>query len=352
MSIYQVFSLLIIFGMTSALSAFIAFSTNRSLLRYKNTKRLWDDSLISAIYLPLQLAVWLWGLSLFSEIVISVSNTQFILPALFKTREAGTVFLFSWFLYRFVTNIEFNYRKNVTLYESKLDQTTVDALSKILKILILFFTALFSLKYFFNMSLTGLWTITGAGSIIVGFAAKDMLANFFGAMMIYFNRPFSIGDLIQTPNKEVEGIIEHIGWRATRIRTLEATTVYVPNSVFSTVSVENRTRRTHRRISEIIEIQYGDLDKLNNITAYIEQMLSEHPKIDRTKLYYANILELGASCIRVRIYAYTHEIDDKLFQEIKQDILIKTMLLIQKSGAQLPSNVQSIQLINYRPINP
>ena len=97
-------------------------------------------------------------------------------------------------------------------------------------------------------SISGVLAFGGIGGIAVGFAAKDLLANFFGGLMIYLDRPFSVGDWIRSPDKNIEGTVEEIGWRLTRIRTFDKRPLYVPNSTFTQISVENPSRMLNRRI--------------------------------------------------------------------------------------------------------
>ena len=110
----------------------------------------------------------------------------------------------------------------------------------------------------FDYSVSGLLAFGGIGGIAVGFAAKDLLANFFGGLMIYLDRPFSVGDWIRSPDKEIEGTVEDIGWRLTRIRTFDKRPLYIPNSIFASISVENPSRMSNRRIYEKIGIRYDD----------------------------------------------------------------------------------------------
>ena len=82
----------------------------------------------------------------------------------------------------------------------------------------------------------------GIGGIAIGFAAKDLLANFFGALMIFLDRPFSIGDWIRSPDREIEGVVEDIGWRSTKIRTFDKRPLFIPNSAFASLTVENASK--------------------------------------------------------------------------------------------------------------
>ena len=87
-----------------------------------------------------------------------------------------------------------------------------------------------------GFSVSGVMAFGGIGGIAIGFAAKDLLANFFGALTIYLDRPFSEGDWIRSPDREIEGIVENIGWRLTVIRSFDKRPIYVPNSVFASIA--------------------------------------------------------------------------------------------------------------------
>ena len=104
------------------------------------------------------------------------------------------------------------------------------------------------------------------GGIAVGFAARDLLANLFGGLTIYLDRPFSVGDWIRSPDRQIEGVVERIGWRSTVVRRFDKRPLYVPNSVFSTVVVENPSRMTNRRIYETIGLRYDDARVVGAIT--------------------------------------------------------------------------------------
>ena len=147
----------------------------------------------------------------------------------------------------------------------EIDQTTIDAIAKLLRISVIiigFLIALQSIGY----SISGVLAFGGVGGIAVGFAARDLLANFFGGLMIYMDRPFNVGDWIRSPDKEIEGTVEKIGWRSTTIRTFDKRPLHVPNSIFSNISVENPSRMSNRRIKETIGIRYDDLSKMEKLS--------------------------------------------------------------------------------------
>src|SRR5690606_30903944 len=109
---------------------------------------------------------------------------------------------------------------------------TAKAISKLLKAAAII-TAMLVLLQSLGFSVSGVLAFGGIGGIAIGFAARDLLANFFGALMLYFDRPFAVGDWVRSPDREIEGTVEDIGWRLTRIRTFDQRPLYVPNSIFA-----------------------------------------------------------------------------------------------------------------------
>ena len=172
------------------------------------------------------------------------------------------------------------------------------------------------------------------GGLAVGFAAKDMLANFFGGLMIYLDRPFSVGDWIKSPDKEIEGTVEHIGWRLTRIRTFDKRPLFVPNGMFSTISVENPSRMTNRRIKAIINLRYDDANKIAIILKDIENMLGKHPAIDTEQTLMVNLVECASWSLNFMLYAFTKTTKWAEFQAVRQDVFIKVLEIVDSHGAE------------------
>ena len=145
-------------------------------------------------------------------------------------------------------------------------------------------------------SLSGILAFGGVGGLAVGFAAKDMLANFFGGWMIYVDKPFRVGDWISSPDRNIEGTVEYIGWRQTRIQTFARRPLYVPNATFMSISVENPSRMQNRRIKQCFGLRYGDNDKVNLILEDVRSYLRGHDGIDQVRTIMVNFYWLR--CIK------------------------------------------------------
>ncbi|VEC92282.1 MscS family inner membrane protein YnaI [Salmonella enterica subsp. enterica] len=137
------------------------------------------------------------------------------------------------------------------------------------------------------------------------YAGKDVLSNFFSGIMLYFDRPFSIGDWIRSPDRNIEGTVAEIGWRITRINTFDHRPLYVPNSVFSSISVENPGRMTNRRIKTVIGLRYEDADKIGLIVDAIRNMLQAHSDIDQKQTLLVYFNEFADSSLNIMVYCFT-----------------------------------------------
>ena len=176
------------------------------------------------------------------------------------------------------------------------------------------------------------------------FAAKDLLANFFGGLMVYLDRPFKVGDWVRSPDKEIEGTVEAIGWRLTTIRTFDKRPLYVPNSVFASISVQNPSRMSHRRILETVGLRYDDAKQLQKIIQDVKQMLLDHDDIDTTQTLIVNFNAFGSSSLDFFIYTFTKTTDWIRYHEVKQDVLFRVMEIVEKEGAEVAFPTSTVHL--------
>ena len=211
---------------------------------------------------------------------------------------------------------------------------TYEIVVRILKILVVVFTALIIMQEI-GLSISGLLAFGGVGGLIVGLAAKDLLSNFFGGMMIFFDRPFRVGEFIKSPDRNIEGIVEKIGWRLTVVRTFSKNVLYIPNTAFSSIIVENATRMSNRRINETIGIRYDDLNKITDIIQDVNNVLESNPDIDQTQKAKVYFKSFSASSCDFFIYAFTKTKDWEEFLRIKQDVLLKVAEIIEQHNAEI-----------------
>jgi MscS family membrane protein len=298
----------------------------------------WDDVIITAVERPLRLVLWL--LVIYLALEVQPVTTRFNdAPAM--VYYTGMVLLIAWFLHRLIFGIEQELLRQGA--GGSTDRATVRATAKLVRITLWLISALMVLQTL-GVSVSGLLAFGGIGGIAVGFAAKDLLANFFGGLSIYLDRPFTIGDWIRSPDKQIEGTVEDIGWRLTRIRTFDQRPLYVPNAAFSQISVENPSRMFNRRIYETIGIRYQDAGAMATIVDQVREMLEGHPEIDLTRTLIVNFVSFGPSSLDFFVYTFTRTTNWVEYHRVKQDVLLKILEIVHANGADVAFPTRTLHI--------
>lgn len=312
--------------------------------RAEKTSNPWDDAFIESARKPFRLLAWMIGILFAAEIVASQSDAE-IFTAIDPIRNVTIVATLAWFLIRFVREFEKAYIFRQNQKNEKVDLTTTHALTKLVRASI-FITAALVMLQTLGFSISGVLAFGGIGGIAVGFAAKDLLSNFFGGLMVYLDRPFQVGDWICSPDKEIEGTVEEIGWRQTRIRTFSKRPIYVPNSIFMNIIVENPSRMSHRRIYETIGLRYDDVGVVDDIVNDVKKMLLSHDEIDTDQTMIINFNEFNDSSVDFFIYTFTKTTNWLKFHEVKHEVLLKVHKIIEKHNAEVAFPTRTLQIEN------
>lgn len=302
------------------------------------TKNLWDDAVLDALRKPLSLIIWAMGIYLATQIIQSATQAV-IFNAMGGLRDAVVIAALAWFLVQLIAHGE----RNVLAKKENADKTTVNAMGKLLRLSVVVTAILVALQTL-GFSISGVLAFGGIGGIAIGFAAKDLLANFFGGLMIYLDRPFAVGDWIRSPDRDIEGTVEKIGWRLTLIRTFDKRPLYVPNSIFTQIAVENPQRMLNRRIYETIGLRYDDASKVREIVRRVKDMLTNHPEIDTGQTMIVNFNKFATSSMDFFIYTFTKTTNWIHYHEVKQDVLLKIVDIIEQQGAEIAFPTSTVHL--------
>ncbi|MGA7179012.1 MAG: mechanosensitive ion channel family protein [Thiobacillaceae bacterium] len=335
-------NVLIILGVVALANLVAYFLLRHAEHAAGRTANAWDDALITSAKHPLPVLIWVVGIAYAAQMVRQATDNpllNFVAPA----RDVGVIVSLAWFLFRLIRNVSRNILAERGRTGSEVDSTTVDALSKLARVALLVIATLVGLQTL-GFSITGILTFGGVGGIAVGFAAKDVLANFFGGLTIYTDRPFVVGEWIRSPDKDIEGTVEYIGWRHTRVRAFSKNPIYVPNALFTTIVVENPTRMTNRRIKQTIGLRYQDINKLPLIVADVKAMLMDHPEIDANATLIVNFDEFADSSLNFFIYTFTETTEWVRYHEIKQDVLLKVAAIIDQHGAEIAFPTRTLHI--------
>jgi MscS family membrane protein len=311
------------------LASFIVGALER---RFAKTKNLWDDTFLHAARKPVVAFVWIQGVYWAAEVAYRYSEAE-IFAVNDKLLQIGFVWVLVWALLRLIKEGEGILTSPVKM-AAPMDYTTVNAVSKLSRAVVIITAVLIAMQSL-GYSISGVLAFGGVGGIAVGFAAKDLLANFFGGFIIHLDRPFKVGDWVRSPDRNIEGTVEHIGWRLTTVRTFDKRPLYVPNAAFTTIAVENPSRMSHRRISETIGIRYADVREISTIVSEIRTMLENHEDIESEQTLIVNFLAFNASSLDIMVYCFTKTTQWVKFHEVKQDVLLKISEIIESHGAEV-----------------
>jgi len=300
----------------------------------------WDDVLITALEVPIRAVLWIVVCYLALELVAVAEGFRVWFRQAYDT---ALVLLLAWFGVRLIRGVEAELLRDDRARDQSTDKASVHASAQLLRIVLLVLAGLMVLQTL-GISISGLLAFGGIGGIAVGFAAKDMLANFFGGLSIYMDRPFTIGDWIRSPDRELEGTVEEIGWRLTTIRTFSQRPLYVPNGVFSQIALENPSRMRNRKIHETIGLRYEDAGSMSTIVEQVRTMLEHHEEIDLSRTMIVNFVSFGPSSLDFFIYTFTKTTDWVTFHGIKQEIMLKILDIIKANGADIAFPTQSLQV--------
>ena len=314
----------------------LSFTLNKLSKHLDSTKTQIDDYFVDALSAPLKVLVW-YGWIYFSMLQLKVD-----FPALGQITEyidITPIVILAWGILRLISSIE----KVMLEREAKVDKDSIRLFTRLIKIAFVFVFVLGFAQYF-GYSVSSILTLGGVGGIVIGFAAKDMLANVFGGLMIQMDKPFSTGDWIRTTDKSIEGVVEKIGWRMTRIRTFNKNPVYVPNGIFATIPIETPSRMTNRQIHAIIGIRYDDIAQMQSIIEKVEKLLADHEHIDHEEPCRVYFDLFNASSLDFVIWAFSSVTDSSEFKKIKGRLLLDVADIIAEHGAEIAYPTQTLHI--------
>lgn len=292
--------------------------------------------ILNVLYHPFKLFIWFLGCSFLATLYAERLFKFGIGSGLTALLQIGIVFAIGWAFYIFSKEGE-----RVLLHKWHQDLTTVALFSKICFLGIVFASILLILPIL-GIPIGGLLAFGGLGGIIVGFAAKDALSNIFGGIVLAIDRPFKIGEWILTPDGKMEGCVESIGWRITKLRTLEKRVLYVPNNLFSSMIYLNRTRITHYRVWKMISLRYEDVDKMPAILKEIREYIANRPDLDRNEMNFIHLVDLAESALNLELRVYVKTADYKKYFQSMEEILLDIYLIVRKAGGELAYPTQTL----------
>ncbi|MFQ5510225.1 MAG: mechanosensitive ion channel family protein [Candidatus Krumholzibacteriia bacterium] len=298
-----------------------------------------DDMLLDAIGPPVSFAFILAGIYAAAVILDLPQEPVDVRTSSIVALQVALVVDVTWLLIRLVDAFAAFLATAAGRTESKLDDQLIPIVRKSLKTFIGLLAFVFivqNLGYSVGSLLAGL----GIGGLALALAAKDTLSNFFGSLAILIDRPFAVGDWIQTSADE--GVVEEIGFRSTRIRTFAKTQISVPNAVLSNTVVNNWSRMPIRRVKMVVGVTYeSNASQMEKAVAGIRNILRGHKEIYQD-FFLVNFTDFGASSLDIFVYYFTTTTVWDEYLRIRQEINIAIMKLVESLGMEMAFPTRTI----------
>ena len=303
--------------------------------RYWNpaARDIWNDALAESIGPPLKALVWIIGLNMAVK-VSGFGNNETIDSLAGDIQRLGAIATCAWFMVRFLD------RAKTSLVEAggliggqQVDEITVAAVRRLLRLTVVIVATLMILQTL-GFGITGILAFGGIGAAAVGLAAKDLLSNLFGSLMLYIDRPFKKGDWVRSPDRALEGVVESVNWRVTCIHSLDNRPLYVPNAVFTTIVVENLSRTASWRIHETVTIRHDGDTALEGILDGVRAGLMKRDDIDPDQTLVVSFTRFASSSLDLLVSCATKAVSGAGYLKIRQEVMMRVIEIVQDAGAE------------------
>lgn len=331
-----IIGILVLFAVNYLFKRIVKHVRHRSL----SAKPDWKEKIDHILYFPFQILLWVLGATLIFEVLGRRLNFSFFDSYISAFRSTGFIVCVAWVLLRWKNVMQKDFLKK-DQDTRKVDSSVVLVVGKVLAIAIIVISTMIILQVW-GLDIMPLVAFGGIGAAAIGFSAKDVLANFFGGLMLHINRPFMLGDFISLPDQHLEGHVEEIGWNMTTVRDKDKRPVYLPNSTFSHTLVINCARMTHRRIEARLGVRYEDFDKITQAVEQIKNAISAHAEIDTHLPIIAVFNQFSPTTLDIYIDVYTLQTRYDKFLHVKHQILMLVYEELRKVGVEMPMPILSL----------
>jgi MscS family membrane protein len=300
-----------------------------------------DEALIEGIAPPLRFAFLLVGLYAALGVLSLDPGLHEFFKSILRSLVAFTVF---WTIFRLIEPLSELLDTFTGIFGSSLTEDIKYFFVRVIKGIILFLGAMAVLQEW-GVNVAAFLGGLGLAGMAVALAAKDTVSNLFGGLTIFADRVFVKGDWIETPF--VEGTVEAIGLRATKIRSFAKARITVPNAKLADTAVINWTRMSHRRIKMTIGLEYKTTaDQLERIIASFRKHLAEDPKVAQDVTQMVHAVGFAASSIDINLYYFTKTTDWLEWRDIVNDHMIDFKKIVEGEGTAFAFPSRTVYLEN------
>ena len=309
----------------------------------------WRSLLLTALSRPLSLFVWVYGIYVaLSPLFIhfqTPEGTNLVHLVAQKAADIGGAFAVLWFIYRLVDVIDARIRSWVATTESTIDDIVAPLVGKTLRIFIIIIGGIIILQNLTGLKIGPRLASLGIGGLAVALAARDSIANFFGTLTILFDKPFQVGERIVIDN--YDGVVESVGFRSSRIRTLTGHLVSIPNEKVVNSTSENIARRPFIRWLTNIGIPYDTSpEKAEQAVQIIRETLENHEGMKEEfppRVYFNGFNDWS---LNILVIAWYHPPNYWDYQAWLQKTCLEIMRRFEAEGIDFAFPTQTVYVAN------
>mgnify|MGYP001791502650 FL=1 len=279
-----------------------------------------------------------WGLAPVSEL-----GLQLVVARIYKLL---LLIIFTWLILRVTDFLGLVLIRRAEKTSTKQDDQLIPFGIEAVKVILLIFSIFLALGSIFMINIGSLIAGLGIGGLALALAAKESLENLLGSFTIFFDKPFVVGDLVKVG--DVLGVVEKVGFRSTRLRTMEKSYLTVPNKRMIDAELDNLSQRTFRRVSFTLGVTYDTTaEQIKAIVKDAQDLIDNHPNTNQDGK--VRFMEFGASSLDIMILYFIDTMDWDVFLQVKEEINFSIMEIVQrhKSDFAFPS-----QTIYHQPNTP
>jgi MscS family membrane protein len=301
----------------------------------KKTKTTIDDLIIDELRNPFRFLIIMIGVRIFFQLILKeVGIIEHLI-------SAGMIIFVFWVFYAIVPafrELLYHYSRG----NEHLSYELSNFMIRMVRILIVFF-GIIALLYSFGVNVTAFFASLGIGGLALALAAKDTAANMFGSIAILLDKSVRVGDWVKVDG--IEGVVEDVGMRTTKIRTFEKSIVAIPNSTVATKAIENYSRRGIRRIKMEIGLTYSTTrEQMEAVINDLRESIATHTEVAQKQTQIVHFQDFNPSDLGILIYCYVATTDWKSYLDIRQEINLAIMEVVNRHGTSFAFPSQSVYI--------
>lgn len=321
----------------SAADKFLAWFLERRVIRLKKKYQNYqdvEDDVLRPLGLMAMAFIWWFGIALLNLpdtalVILSVSVKLIV--------AISTI----WSVFRLIDIVHVILVRKAHKTASRYDDVLVPMITKSMKVFAMVVIVITAADNF-NVDITSLLTGLGIGGIAFALAAKDLLGNFFGSLTVVLDQPFQIGDWVIIG--DIEGSIEQVGFRSTRIRTFYNSLITMPNAMLTTSKIDNMGARRYRRMKSMLNVTYDTSpEKIDAFCEGIRSLIQLHPYM-RKDYYQVYFNEYGPASLNILLYVFWETPDWNTELRERHRFLLDILRLAKQLNVEFAFPTQTLHL--------